>query len=271
MKKDNRLDVFLKPVPTKHLQTLTGGMPKILTLDIETAPMTVYSWGLFDQNHSISQIVDHGRMLCFAAKWYGEKKVMFYSEHHNTRKQMIREAWRLIDEADIVVGYNHKSFDMKWLNREFILEGLTPPSPVKTCDLLMVARGMFKFPSNKLDYVAQALGLGSKVKHTGQELWNKVLEGDDKAWNLMKKYNIGDVQLTEALFDYLGPWIKSTQFPHIGLWTGERCCYRCGSTSLKHAGFHHTAVSAYARFQCGDCGAWNRLTHVKDRTITRAI
>ena len=53
---------------------------RILTIDIETKPMTVYSWGLFNQFHSIDQIVDHGGLLCFAAKWMGDKEVLFYSE-----------------------------------------------------------------------------------------------------------------------------------------------------------------------------------------------
>ena len=39
---------------------------RILTLDIETAPMQVFSWGLFLQTHSINQIVDPVRVLCFA-------------------------------------------------------------------------------------------------------------------------------------------------------------------------------------------------------------
>ena len=43
--------------------------PKILLLDIETAPAKVYSWGLFQQDHGINQVVEDGYMLCWCAKW----------------------------------------------------------------------------------------------------------------------------------------------------------------------------------------------------------
>ena len=230
--------------------------PKILTLDIETSPNVAYTWGLWDQNISLSQIISSTRILSFAAKWHDSSKVMFFSEHHNGRAEMIRAAWDLLDEADILVTYNGKSFDNKHHQREFFLMGLTPPSPWKDVDLLLAVRSQFKFPSNKLDYVSQQIGIGSKVKHEGQELWNKVLAGHDKAWERMRKYNIQDVRLTESLYDYLGPWIKN--HPNMGLYLGARCCASCGGTNLIADGFGHTTTTVYTRLQCGTCGSWNR-------------
>jgi len=270
----NKLDALL--VPTKIAEpaawqiALKPRLPKILTIDIETSPHTAYVWGLWDQNVSLSQLQESSRVISFAAKWHDSTKVIFFSEHHNTRQEMIKAAWELLNEADVIVSYNGISFDMKHLNREFITSGLTPPSPYKNVDLLRVVRNEFKFPSNKLDYVSNALGIGKKMKHEGQELWNRALQGEPKAWNTMRKYNIQDVRLTESLFDFLGPWIKT--MPHIGLWTQEtRCCYRCGSTNLVQDGFGHTTVTVYARLQCHDCGAWNRLNVVKGRTETKSL
>lgn len=270
----NKLDALLVPTKSAEVEpwqiALKPRLPKILTIDIETSPNVAYVWGLWDQNVSLSQLREASRMISFAAKWYGEKKVSFYSEHHNGRKEMVQAAWDMINEADIVISYNGISFDMKHLNREFITFGLTPPSPHKNVDLLRVVRSEFKFPSNKLDYVSQALGVGEKMKHEGQELWNSVLAGDEKAWNRMKKYNIQDVKLTESLFEFLGPWVK--KMPHIGLWTQEtRCCYRCGSVDLAQDGFGHTTVTVYARLHCNACGAWNRLNVVKGRTETKPL
>lgn len=243
--------------------------PRILTLDIETAPMLVHSWGLWNQNHAINQIVDPGRVICFAGKWYDSKKVHFFSEHHDSHQSMIQAAWDMLNECDILVTYNGPSFDVKHLQREFVLAGMTPPSKFANVDLLKVARGQFKFPSNKLDYVAQALGLGAKLAHEGQALWTACLAGDDKAWARMRKYNKQDVVLTEALYDRLGAWIKN--HPHMGLFLDQsRCCFRCGSTALTTNGLTRSASTTFVSFTCDQCGAQSRSTTRKSGVVVRA-
>jgi uncharacterized protein YprB with RNaseH-like and TPR domain len=183
---------------------------KILLLDIETTPLQVYTWGLWDQNIGINQIIKSTEMMCFGAKWLGQKSVTFKSVHHDGKKAMLEELHKLMDEADVLVGWNSASFDHKHINREFLENGMVPPSPVKDLDLMTVVKANFQFPSNKLDYVAQKLGVGSKVKHSGFELWIKCMDGDDKAWREMKKYQIQDVQLLDSLYDILLPWFPGS-------------------------------------------------------------
>jgi len=72
---------------------------------------------------------------------------------------------------------------------------------------MSVVKANFKFPSNKLDYVAQALGVGSKFKHSGFDLWIGCMEGNGKSWAEMKKYQIQDVVLLEELYQVLVPWL----------------------------------------------------------------
>ena len=272
MSKKLNLDALLDVTKSETLtdpEKIFGRLPKILTIDIETSPNVAYTWGLWQQNVSISQLIASSRVLCFAAKWHDSSKVMFFSEHHDGRDAMVKAAWDLLNEADIIVSYNGPAFDIKHLQREFLTAGMTPPSPFKNVDLLRTARTKFKFPSNKLDYVSQIMGIGAKVKHAGQELWNAVLAGDDKAWNVMKRYNIGDVRLTEALFDYWIPWIVG--MPNLGIYTGRRCCAACGSDNLRHDGWHYTAATVYARIQCDDCGAWNRLNERFGTSVSKRI
>lgn len=76
---------------------------------------------------------------------------------------MLKQIHALLNEADAVVHYNGAKFDIPTLNKEFILHGLPPPAPYKQIDLLRTARSQFKFPSNKLDYIAQALDLGKRL------------------------------------------------------------------------------------------------------------
>jgi DNA polymerase elongation subunit (family B) len=269
MKKRNLNSLLTPAKPSKPLAAKKDGLPKILTLDIETSPNVAYTWGLYDQNISVSQILEGSRVLCVTAKWYDSKSTIFLSENDLGHAEMIRQVWELLNEADIMVTYNGISFDAKHLNREFILAGLTPPAPYLNIDLYRTVRSQFKFASNKLDYVSQALGIGQKIKHEGQALWNAVLAGDAKAWAKMRKYNIQDVLLTESLFDFLGPWIKS--MPNMGIFTGERCCYRCASKNLADRGLGHTNTIVYNRLLCEDCGAWNRSSVSRGKLQVRPL
>jgi uncharacterized protein YprB with RNaseH-like and TPR domain len=119
---------------------------------------------------------------------------------------MLEELHKLMDEADLLVGWNSAAFDHKHINREFIENGMAPPSPTKDLDLMTVTKANFLFPSNKLDYVAQKLGVGAKVKHSGFKLWLRCMEGDNKAWAEMKKYQLQDVNLLVDLYELLLPW-----------------------------------------------------------------
>jgi uncharacterized protein YprB with RNaseH-like and TPR domain len=176
-------------------------------LDIETTPMQVYTWGLWDQNIGINQIIKSTEMMCFGAKWQGKKKVTFKSVHHDGKEAMLKELHDMMEEADILIGWNSAAFDHKHIKREFLEAGMTPPSVVKDLDLMSVVKANFKFPSNKLDYVAQTLGVGAKVKHSGFDLWIKCMEGNNKAWAEMKRYQIQDVNLLEELYQVLLPWL----------------------------------------------------------------
>ena len=143
---------------------------KILLLDIESSPNVAHVWGLFKQNISISQLIDSSFVMCWAAKWLGSDE-MFFGSVRKGKKKMLSHIYKLLEEADAVVHYNGLKFDIPTLNKEFLLGGLTPPSSFQQIDLLKTARQQFKFPSNKLDYVAKALNVGGKLEHAGHQLW----------------------------------------------------------------------------------------------------
>lgn len=231
---------------------------KILFLDIETAPNLVTVWGLWNQNVAINQIMDAGYVLCWAAKWFGEDIVMFDSIYHSKPKKMLTKIHKLLDEADAVVHYNGSKFDIPTLNKEFILHKLAPPAPYKQIDLLKTARSQFKFPSNKLDYIAQALNLGKKIKHRGHELWIACMNKNQDAWIEMEEYNIQDVVLLERVYNTLLPWIK--HHPNLGLYQelSGLVCPHCASTMYQKRGFHYTASYKYQRYQCKNCKSWFR-------------
>lgn len=245
--------------------------PRILTIDIECSPNLAHVWSLFKQNVSLSQLQETGEVISFAAKWHGQKKVFFYSTFHHGKAKMVEAAYDLLSEADIVVGYNSKGFDMKHLNREFVLAGYTPPAPYQQVDLLLAIRAAFRFTSHKLDHVAQELGLGAKTSHEGHDLWVKCMAGDKDAWSRMRTYNMQDVVLTEALYDRVLPWIAP--HPHVGLYNGNPDgCTNCGrSDALQPRGYARTNLTSYQRLRCGACGKWNRGAHKVTGTSLRGI
>lgn len=234
--------------------------PKILLLDLETAPAKAYVWGTNKQYVTIDKIVEQPYTLCWAAKWLGEPKsaLMFSSVEIDGVENMVAAMHNLLEQADAVIHYNGANFDMPTLNKDFLLLGINPPSPYKQIDLYREVRRNYRFPSYKLDYVVQALGLGKKVAHAGMALWKECMEGNVKSWKIMEKYNKEDVFLLEKLYHRMLPWIA--QHPNMALYLdpARPMCGKCGSHRQQKRGVYHTATMTYQRYQCQKCGSWSR-------------
>lgn len=244
---------------------VVGDSTKMLVLDIETAPNRAYFWGpVYKQNINPDWIDANGYVLCWAAKWLGEEKVMFRRLVNKDHKNLLRGMHDLLDEAHAVIHYNGKKFDIPTLNKEFLTHGMNPPSPYKQVDLLKTMWDTFLFPSNKLDYIAQTLKIGEKLRHEGPELWLKCMGNDAEAWKKMEEYNRRDVSLTESLYYRLRPWIKG--YPNRGAIDVLPVCPACGSFNYNQDGEHLAKVLKYARYQCADCGTWFRNNRAK-RTV----
>lgn len=245
--------------PQKH-RTIPNLGVKILLLDIETAPHIVFSWGTWQQNIAINQISQPSHMLCWAAKWLGEETVHFGSMQNKKKPlQMLGRIHKLLDSADVVVHFNGKKFDIPTLNREFITNNMTPPSPYKQVDLLRTARSEFKFPSNKLEYLLKALKIGEKVKTGGFELWLGCMKNDPTAWETMKKYNIADVVEMEKLYLRFRPWMKT--HPNAAMYSADKeVCPHCGGDKFQHRGRYTGETYWYKKYQCTNrsCMKWFR-------------
>lgn len=235
---------------------------KVLLLDLETSPITAHIWGLRDLNVGINQIRKQPRVIGVGAKWLGAKNVMWRSEYHDSRPEMLEHIHAALDQADIAVHFNGNGFDIPWLMGEFAREEMPPPSPFKNVDLYRVVRKNFRFPSYKLQYVSTALGLEGKVATGGHDLWVKCLESEGeeqrKAWALMRKYAKQDVALLEPLFHKLKPYFPGTVNMAVYAPGDGPACQKCGSNDLESRGTAYTAQRAYPQFRCNDCGGWTR-------------
>jgi DNA polymerase elongation subunit (family B) len=243
---------------------------KILTIDVERAPGSFLSWDPFPKFLGPEKMLQPSRIICFAAKWFGEKEVIFYDERDGHR-QMIEAAWRLLTEADVVVTYNGDKADVPWFNEHFADYGLGPAAPFKSVDLIKSNRQRFNLPYRRLDYLASRY-IGASKDHTDFQLWLDCMAGDEKQWARMRRYNENDVRLTEKVYLRLLPWI--TNSPHFGMLTGQsRACPFCGSPKLVRTGKTVAAfVQKYSLLRCQACLGWSReVFKMQDPNFTRAV
>lgn len=239
-------------------------LPRVLFFDIETAPIIGYLWGLFDQNIGLNQIKRDWHILSWSAKWLGESKIM-YADQRNAKKieddrKILKQIWKLLDEADVVVTQNGKSFDEKKLNARFIINGFQPPSTFRHIDTLRISRRKFAFTSNKLEYLSNTLNTKTKKlsqrKFAGFDLWRECLAGNKVAWKEMEKYNKRDVLALEEVYNKLVPWDDSINF-NVYHDNTENVC-KCGSTSFKRRGYKYTENGKYQLYRCKSCGHQTR-------------
>jgi len=233
---------------------------KLLLLDIETSPNIAHVWDIHNPTVGLNQLIESTSILCWAAKWLDDSKIMWArgtGKGVKNKKQMLTEMHDLLSEADAVVHYNGARFDMPTLNKEFVLHGMTQPQPYKQIDLLKVVKKKFRFPSNKLEYVSKALGVGAKAKNSGHETWIGCMNDDPAAWAVMEKYNKQDVVLLEKVYYKLLPWM--TGVPNRSLYNTEVCPV-CGEQDYQRRGYAYTLSGKFNRFQCKSCASWFRGT-----------
>lgn len=241
--------------------------PRIVTVDIETAPLKVWCWGLFDQNMGLEQIASDWSILSFSAKVLGEKDVLYMdtggrgASKVQDDKRIIQALWKVLDEADIVVTQNGISFDLKKIRARMIMMGMPPFRPVKMIDTMVECKKNFAMTSNKLAYTSRVLTDTPKSEHKefpGFELWSECLKDNKKAWAEMKKYNVKDVEATEKLYLKLRPWIEG--HPNVAAYysSEEAMCPKCGSDHLEKRGFSCSQTQTYQRYVCKECGGWSR-------------
>ena len=246
---------------------------KVLFWDCETAPSLVYTFSYFKTFIGLDQIVEHPRMLGFSYMWQGQKRAKWVSEYHHPegRRGMLRELHALLDEADVVVGYNSKKYDARYAEGEFLVEGMPPPSPYRHVDLYLEVRAHTLFPSKKLDYASWVILDKRKTDPGGFSTWKGCLNGDPKAWATMKKYGIRDTELLPPLYEALRPYMKN--HPNIGITDSidELVCPACGSENHQRRGHYDTNAGRYQRYQCQDCFKWFRGVARVSTTPGRSI
>lgn len=237
--------------------------PKILVFDIETAPIEAVVWDIWDQNIPLSRIKKDWCVIAWAAKWLGEdpEKTIyvdtFKQKDQRNDEKILKKLWKMLDEADFVVGHNSDRFDVPKVNARFIQLGIAPPSSYKRLDTCKLAKKHFKFTSNKLEYITDKLCTKyKKLKHgkfPGNALWDEFLNRNKEAQREMEIYNKYDVLSLEEAFFKILPWESAALFQNYHDCEIPVCT--CGSIDFRKKGFHTTAAGKFQKMQCKSCGA----------------
>jgi hypothetical protein len=121
--------------------------PKLLFIDIETAPILMTSWSMRSPQASAVWVERDTFILMFSYKWAHEKSVKTvclpdfprYKRNKFDDKDLCGVLHSLLDEAEIVCAHNGDAFDIKKINSRLIVNKFGKPSPFKTIDTLKIA------------------------------------------------------------------------------------------------------------------------------------
>lgn len=238
----------------------------LLVLDIETRPALAYVWRLFDENIMLEQLVQPSEVIAVGAKWYERSERFYRAVRYNKgleindsdRPRMLEMTVKLWEKADAIITFNGDKFDLPKLRGEFVRAGISPPPPVASIDVRKTTSAM-GFTSGKLAHVGPLLGCGDKIDTGGFKLWAEYLDGNQEARDAMKLYNLQDVDLLEAVYTKVRPYI--TTHPYIG--DKAEQCPVCDSTKIQQRGSRRTRMYLVTRIHCQNCGAWSSGPRIK--------
>lgn len=233
------------------------GKIKRLFFDIEVSPNIGFFWNPgYKLNISYENIIKERAIICICYKWEGEKKTHYLKwDKKQSDKTMLKQFIEEANKADELVGHNGDKFDLSWIRTRCLFHEIDLFPNYTTIDTLKIARGKFRFNSNRLDYIGKFLGLGQKL-HTGFDLWkNIVLNNCDKSMNQMIRYCKQDVNLLEQVHHKLKNHIPAKTHAGVKYLGIKRSCPECGSERVKVS---QTRVSASGRInkdmKCKECG-----------------
>ena len=224
------------------LSTLQSFKPKRLFYDIETSYNIVKAWRIgYNINLNMDDIIQERAIITIAYKWEGEEDVTVLSWDKGCDKKIIEDFVKVMAEADELVGHNVDRYDTKFIMARALKHNISVLPKYQSTDTLKLAKKHFMLNSNKLDYIAQYLGIGHKTKHRGMPMWDDIiLRNDPKALEEMIEYNVQDVFLTEQVYHKLMEY-SLPKVNHASKQTGDKhTCPQCGSD---HAELHKTYIS----------------------------
>jgi DNA polymerase elongation subunit (family B) len=236
---------------------------KRLYFDIETSANIGFFWQSgFKLNIGPQNIINERSIICICYKWEDDKETHALTwDAKQSDKKMLQAFIKVLNDADELVGHNGDKFDLAWIRTRCLFHNIDMFSSYKTIDTLKVARSKFRFNSNKLNYIAGFLGIGSKIK-TEFDLWKDIaLKNCPIAMAKMVKYCKMDVVLLEKVHKKLSNHIEAKT--HYGVIFGEDrgSCPECGAGGdqlIKQKDVFTASGAKKIKYKCKVCGKYHQ-------------
>lgn len=221
--------------------------PKILFFDIETAGVNALR-------------SDLGFVLMCGFKWNYEKQVRVFTITQKELKNfndgpLLTRLSKEYAKADLTVAHFGTIFDRRFLQGRLLIHNLPPIPPTRMRDTCLIARSVANFSSNRLKNLGDTLKLKHRKMDKGDgwpEWWFGAMRGDMSAIHKMAKYCRDDVLALEELYYRLLPFDNA--HPRI---YNDDSCRSCGG-KVQHRGMAFIGERKYRRWQCVECGKWDR-------------
>ena len=207
-----------------------------------------------------------GYCICFGYKLLGARETTVLSvtdykarhqRHPTDDALLMKDVHRILtNDADIIVSFYGKEFDLKFLNTRMIMAGLPPLPPLNAehIDMYYIARYNLALHSNRLAVVAQVLGCPMEKTALSGPIWMKAMAGDRPSISYIKDHCARDVEVLEYVYQKLKPYIRT----HPRVQQTLASCRVCGGQRLQRRGMAIRIGKAQrARIQCQDCGTWS--------------
>lgn len=268
---DNYVDLSEYEEPEKK--------PKILIWDVETTESIVKTFQLFNTNIYPKNIIRDWILICGSWKYLDEEEIhsvslldrdLWYSDYKLDDYYVTKKLGEVVSEADIIVHHNGDKFDIRKLNARLIYHRLPPlPTKLTMVDTKKEAKRTFAFSSNSLDYLGRFLNLGRKIK-TEEDLWTRVLEGENEAVQEMVDYNKQDVKLLEDVYKVMRPYIRHPNVSALAMNDPGLVCKICQSDHIQYRGTFTTQLGVKRRYVCMSCGKWDHEPSYLSKTNLKA-
>jgi len=176
-------------------------------IDLETSPSKFYGWMTGEQYVNYKNLVQQTETKIITAqymdslsddpkyiKWKFDRQKLISDDSN-----VVRGIVDIINSADIIIGQNIRSFDLKVLQNRARQLRLKPVRIDFNFDTTVHSRASFRQMSHSLDYRSNQYGLGGKIKMEMQD-WINIVEGKVSVEHKMVPYGLKDIIDSDKVF-----------------------------------------------------------------------